>query len=227
MNSSHLLTDRLGAQVRSDDFESRLRATRTTRFVGERVALEPLTQDHEAGLFKAASHVGIWRYTQMHALGNPLPTEREAFHTDFMAVLASAERGERIPFATTLKATDQLVGSSSYCTLRPKHLGVEIGWTWLTPSTWGMGINAEAKLLMLRHAFEVAGCQRVEFETDALNERSRRALEALPATFEGVLRDWKRVYEVRRSSAVYSILDREWPEVKEHLKKRLAKRPLV
>lgn len=82
----------------------------------------------------------------------------------------------------------------------------------------------EAKLLMLGHAFDALGCQRVEFETDAENERSRRALAALPAQFEGIRRDDKLVRgDTRRSSAYYSVLDREWPAVRENLERRLAR----
>jgi RimJ/RimL family protein N-acetyltransferase len=99
----------------------------------------------------------------------------------------------------------------------------EIGWTWLTPSVWGSGANIEAKLLQLRYAFTQLACIRVEFETDQENTRSRRALEALPAYFEGILRDWRILPDGRRrSSAYYSILDHEWPDVQTNLEHRLA-----
>jgi len=130
-----------------------------------------------------------------------------------MAAFEEVAAGRQARFAT-LDAAGQPVGSTSFCTLRREDCGLEIGWTWLTPTAWGTGANAEAKLLQLRYAFEQLGCQRVEFYTDERNERSRAALAALPAQFEGVLRDIKLLSSGRRrSSAVYSILDREWPGV--------------
>jgi RimJ/RimL family protein N-acetyltransferase len=129
-------------------------------------------------------------------------------HTD-----ALFEAGREMRFAI-LDQGGSAIGSTSFCDIRPKNRAVEIGWTWLTPSAWGRGANAETKLLLLRHAFEVLGCHRVEFHTDERNERSRAVLAALPAHLDGVLRDWKEMSDGRwRSNAVYSILAAEWPRV--------------
>ena len=107
--------------------------------------------------------------------------------------------------------------------LAPEHLRLEIGSTWMNPSTWGTGANVEAKYLLLRHAFERLGCRRVEFKTDAANERARAALAALPARFEGIHRKHMLVRGgERRDSAWYSVIDDEWPEVKVGLEARLA-----
>ncbi|MEX2465183.1 MAG: GNAT family protein, partial [Gaiellaceae bacterium] len=104
----------------------------------------------------------------------------------------------------------------------PEHRGLEIGHTWLASSAWGSGANVEAKLLLLGHAFERLGCIRVEFKTDARNERSRAALEALPARFEGVFRSHMLVRGSElRDSAYYAIVDENWPEVKANLVRRL------
>jgi RimJ/RimL family protein N-acetyltransferase len=100
---------------------------------------------------------------------------------------------------------------------------VEIGWTWLHPSVWGTGVNVEAKLLQMQHAFEAWGCRRVEWKTDAANERSCRALEALGATFESVHRNHMLVRNgENRDSAWFSVTDTEWPGVRTHLESRLA-----
>jgi RimJ/RimL family protein N-acetyltransferase len=116
-----------------------------------------------------------------------------------------------------------VIGSTSYMELRPEHRSVEIGSTWLTPAAWSTGANAEAKLLMLTHAFEHASCIRVELKTDARNVRSRRAIEALPAHFEGIHRQHRVLSDgTLRDSAWYSVLDREWPEVRDQLRRRLA-----
>ena len=108
---------------------------------------------------------------------------------------------------------ERVFGSTRYLALRPEQRSLEIGWTWLHPDAWGTGINVEAKLLMLGHAFDTLGCRRVELKTDALNTRSRGAMEAMGATFEGIHRQHMLVRAgENRDSAWYSILDSEWPE---------------
>jgi RimJ/RimL family protein N-acetyltransferase len=115
-----------------------------------------------------------------------------------------------------------VLGSSSYMSVAPEHLRLEIGNTWMSPATWGSGANVEAKYLLLRHAFEVLGCRRVEFKTDALNERARGALAALPSEFEGIHRKHMLVRGgERRDSAWYAVIDDDWPEVRSALERRL------
>jgi RimJ/RimL family protein N-acetyltransferase len=186
------------------------------RLVGEIVSLEPLGLGHFEGLLAAAAHPEIWEWWPV----NPSASE-ESFRTWFDGALRAGADGRSSHFATLDVHSEMPIGSTSFCTPRPEHRGVEIGWTWLTPSAWRSGANAEAKLLQLDYAFEELGCIRVEFETDEQNERSRRALEALPARFEGIWRDWRLVGERRRSSAFYSILEREWPAVKKTLTERV------
>jgi RimJ/RimL family protein N-acetyltransferase len=121
------------------------------------------------------------------------------------------------------RTDDYVVGSTRFMTLRPEHRSVEIGWTWLAPTAWGTGANVEAKLLMLEQAFDRWGCRRVELKTDALNERSRGAMEALGAVFEGVHRKHLLVRGgENRDSAWYSVVDDEWPVVRARLEARLA-----
>ena len=116
----------------------------------------------------------------------------------------------------------ELVGHTSYLNVRPDDRVLEIGNTWVVPSTWGTGANTEAKLLLMTHAFEDEGYLRVEFKTDARNERSRAALAALPAQFEGVFRKHMLVRGgERRDSAWYAVIDDDWPEVKASLERRL------
>jgi len=115
------------------------------------------------------------------------------------------------------------VGSSSYLSIVPEHRRLEIGNTWMNPSTWGTGANTEAKYLLLRHAFEELGCIRVEFKTDAKNERARAALAAIPSQFEGIHRKHMVVREgERRDSAWYAVIDEDWPQVRAALERRLA-----
>ena len=181
------------------------------------VRLEPLAPRHERGLFDAAGEARVWRW-----MSHDASESRETFHEWFEDALGRSEAGTEAAFATLDARTGEPVGSTRYLALRPEHRGLEIGWTWLASSRWGTGANVEAKLLMLEHAFERLGCLRVEFKTDARNERSRGALAALPARFEGVFRKHMLVRGgERRDSAYYSIIDDEWPEVKGNLRRRL------
>jgi RimJ/RimL family protein N-acetyltransferase len=140
------------------------------------------------------------------------------------AALDAAAAGTELPLVTIRREDGRVVGSTRYLALRPEHRSVEIGWTWLHPDAWQTGINVEAKLLMLEHAFGPMGCHRVELKTDARNERSRAAMEALPAQFEGVHRKSMLVRGgQRRDSAWYSVIDDEWPEVRANLLRRLGR----
>ena len=109
-------------------------------------------------------------------------------HDYVESALANQAAGTEMPFTTIRQEDGRVLGSTRYLALRPEHRSLEIGWTWLTPEAWGTGANVEAKLLMLGDAFERLGCLRVELKTDARNERSRGAMAALPAQFEGVHR---------------------------------------
>jgi len=116
-----------------------------------------------------------------------------------------------------------VVGSTSYLNVVPEHRRLEIGHTWNDPAAWGTGANIEAKYLLLRHAFEELGMLRVEFKTDARNERARAALAALPAEFEGIHRKHMLVRGgERRDSAWYAVIDDDWPAVKAALERRIA-----
>jgi RimJ/RimL family protein N-acetyltransferase len=186
---------------------------------GRLVRLEPLATDHEEGLWRASRDPETWRW-----LSIAQPRTRAELRAYLDEALAHGADGSELPLATILRADHRLVGSTRFLALRPEHRSVEIGWTWLTPEAWGTGANVEAKLLMLEHAFETLGCLRVELKTDARNERSRRALAALPAQFEGVHRKHMLVRGgERRDSAWYSVLDDEWPAVRANLLRRLGR----
>jgi RimJ/RimL family protein N-acetyltransferase len=184
---------------------------------GRIVRLEPLSRDHEEGLWLASRDPQTWRW-----LSVVQPQTRDAWSAWMDQALAAAEAGSEIPFATISQASGDPIGSTRFLALRPEHRSLEIGWTWLHPSVWGTGVNVEAKLLMLRHAFEVWRCRRVELKTDARNERSRGAMEAMGATFEGIHRKHMLVRGgENRDSAWYSITDDEWPDVERRLTVRL------
>ena len=187
---------------------------------GRLVVLEPLAPEHEAGLYESARDMD-WSWMFVDASRSP-----EAFGRYFEAALENRRTGVEVPFATLDAASGKPIGSTRFLTLRPEHRGLEIGWTWLRRSHWSSGANVEAKLLQLEHAFERHDCMRVEFKTDARNERSRRALAALPAQFEGVFRKHMLVGDDRtrlRDSAYYAIVDDDWPAVKANLERRLGR----
>jgi N-acetyltransferase len=188
------------------------------RLEGRRVVLEPLSEAHEDGLWAASRAPETWRWLSVLQ-----PETRVEFRAYLDQALAAAADGSEIPFATLLDG--RVVGSTRYLALAPEFRRLEIGWTWLHPSVWGSGVNVEAKLLQLADAFDRLGCRRVELKTDALNERSRAAMAALPAEFEGVFRKHMLVRgDENRDSAWYAVVDDDWPEVRSNLERRLGAR---
>jgi N-acetyltransferase len=180
------------------------------RLEGGIVVLEPLEPHHAEGFREAAADKRIWRYM--------VTTDVEQW---IAAAYAEHATGARVQFV--IHRDGVVVGSSTYLSLAPEHLRLEIGNTWMNPSTWGTGANTEAKYLLLRHAFEVLGCRRVEFKTDANNERARAALAAIPSEFEGIHRKHMLVRGgERRDSAWYAVIDDDWPAVKSALEERIA-----
>ncbi|MGZ4351063.1 MAG: GNAT family N-acetyltransferase [Solirubrobacteraceae bacterium] len=195
-----------------------LRATLSGRLV----RVEPLAPEHEPGLIEAAGDPEMFAWMPVD-----MASSRDVLRDWLMSTLAAARDGSAVPFAIVEAASGRVLGSTRFLELRFEHLRAEIGWTWVTREAWGTGVNVETKLLLLEHAFERTGLRRVEFKTDARNERSRGALLALGATFEGVLRKHMVVRDGGpRDSAYYSVIDDEWPAVKAHLLDRLSAAPL-
>ena len=133
--------------------------------------------------------------------------------------LALAAAGTMVPFATRRAADGRVLGMTTFLNIDPSVPRAEIGSTWLAASAQRTGVNTEAKLLMLTHAFEVWGCARVEFRTHALNTQSRRAIERTGGQLEGILRQHMRLPNgLLRDTAQYAILDHQWPTVRVHLR---------
>jgi RimJ/RimL family protein N-acetyltransferase len=187
------------------------------RFTGRLVVAEPLTAEHEQGLVAAAGDAEMFAWMPVD-----MASSQEALHDWLAATLAAAQAGREVPYAIVSAQTGEVFGSTRFLEIRLEHLRAEIGWTWITRSAWSTGVNAETKLLLLEHAFETVGLRRIEFKTDARNQRSRGALLALGATFEGILRKHMVVRDNgERDSAYYSVIDDEWPAVKRRLHERL------
>ena len=189
----------------------------TPTLEGRIVRLEPLAERHADDLFEASRDPRVWRWLPILQ-----PQTRQEWQGWMDDALARTAGGLELAFATVLRENGRAVGSTRFLALRPEHRSLEIGWTWLRPESWSTGANTEAKLLQLQHAFEVFDCRRVEFKTDALNERARPALAALPSRFEGIHRNHMLVRDgENRDSAWFSIIDDEWPEVRSALRARL------
>jgi N-acetyltransferase len=185
---------------------------------GESVRLEPLSLDHLDGLVAVGLAPSLWRWT-LSLISTP-----DDMRAYVESALAARAAGTEMPFATIERASDRVVGSTRFLAPEHTHRRLEIGHTWVAPAWQRTAINSEAKLLMLGHAFESLGCNRVEFKTDSLNEQSRRALTRLGALEEGILRNHMISQGGRlRHSAYYSIIAAEWPAVRAGLEAGLAR----
>jgi RimJ/RimL family protein N-acetyltransferase len=187
---------------------------------GSTVRLEPIRAGHAELFWEIARNDldGIFRWIP-YRMQTP-----EDFQQLVAKALQEQERGESIVFTTAERASGRVVGSTRFMNIDRNNRRVEIGSTWIAPAWQRTAVNTEAKYLMLRHAFEVWGCLRVELKTDALNQKSRNAILRLGAKEEGTLRRHVVTWTGRvRDSVYFSILDAEWPEVKARLEEKLSK----
>ncbi len=184
---------------------------------GEVIKLEPLGMQHLDDLNQAGSGTEIWKYMPYGDLGAPGKMQ------EFIAELLKKQAaGTDLPFCVIYRETGKAIGMSRYLDIQPANRALEIGGTWYSTEFQRTRVNTECKLLLLQHAFEVLGYNRVQFKSDVRNERSRRAIERIGAQFEGILRDHLIMPDgTVRSSAYYSILACEWPDVKTKLIDRL------
>jgi RimJ/RimL family protein N-acetyltransferase len=184
---------------------------------GEFVRLEPLSlEKHFADLCAVGLDSEIWRWS-------PKQIKTRADLQNYIeTALDEQHRGVSLPFATVLKETGKAIGSTRFGNIDLANKRVEIGWTWIGLEFQRTFVNTEAKFLMLSHAFETWNCNRVELKTDALNERSRRAIVRIGAKEEGILRKHVVTDSGRLRDTVYfSILDDEWQAVKQNLQNKL------
>ena len=185
---------------------------------GYGVRLEPLTPAHQEGLGAAAADGRLWElwYTVV-----PAP---EQTGTYIATALDGQRAGHMLPWVVRELATGAIAGSTRYHDIAAPIDRVEIGYTWYATRWQRSHVNTACKLLLLTHAFEALGCQVVGFRTDNFNFASQRAIAALGARLDGVLRHHQaRRDGTVRNSVIYSILATEWPDVKRHLTTRLAR----
>ena len=188
---------------------------------GRHVRLEPLALTHHASLCAIGLDPELWEFIPYRVT---TPEDMAAY---IRTALEHQAAGSALPFATVHVSSHApsgtVIGSTRYMNIDRANRRVEIGATWIAPPWRRTAVNTEAKYLMLRHAFETLGCIRVELKTDALNQRSRNAIGRIGATEEGTLRQHMVTWSGRlRDSIYFSILDSEWPRVKQDLEQKLA-----
>ena len=183
---------------------------------GQYVRLEPLSLDHLSQLCEVGLEDSIWRWVPT-AVKTP-----DDLRKYIETALTLRDQGTALPFATIERPSNRAIGSTRYMNIDKANRRVEIGSTWVAVAWQRTPINTEAKYLMLRHAFEVLGCIRVELKTDALNEKSRNAILRIGAKQEGIFRQHMVMPTGRlRDSVYFSIIDSEWPAVKADLEAKL------
>jgi RimJ/RimL family protein N-acetyltransferase len=187
-----------------------------TTLPGEHVRLEPLDREHAEGLFEAGSDPAIWTWLAVRQ-----PADVEGMHRIIDKALSD---DSRLAWAQMDATTGEVAGTTSFYQIDPTHRILSIGHTWIGKRWQRTPLNGEAKLLMLRHAFEKLGAHRVSLETDIRNEASQRANERLGAQREGVLRAHRvRPDGTLRDTVVYSVIAQEWPAVEDKLVARLSR----
>ncbi|QBD75909.1 N-acetyltransferase [Ktedonosporobacter rubrisoli] len=180
---------------------------------GRIVRLEPLRLEHAGELYEASQDPSLWTYKP-----TPQPRSLAEMEQFIASVLRDQQAGKCLPFAIISLERGCVVGSTRYHSFQLHDYGLEIGWTWLTPTVQRTGVNTECKYLLLRHAFEVMEAIRVQLRTHHLNTNSQRAIARLGAVKEGVLRNHLIMPDGSyRHSVYYSIIQSEWPAVKARL----------
>lgn len=200
-------------------FEDKVMVVGPVTLTGRYVRLEPMLPEHVDELYEVGADPTLWRWT----------TNRVGSHDDLRdyvnEALAAQATGRALPFITRELTNGTVIGSTRFGEINREHKRVEIGWTWIAPRWQRTSANTEAKLLMLSHAFDTWGCVRVELKTDALNDRSRAAIERIGARLEGTLRNHMIAHDGRlRDTVYYSILAPEWPQIKTLLESKLERK---
>jgi RimJ/RimL family protein N-acetyltransferase len=202
----------------SDDIFTPLNIDLPMTLEGSVVRLEPIRRGHAQLFWDVAKNdvEDIFRWIPYSM------KTREDFEKLVDKAFVEQDRGESVVFATVERGSGKTIGSTRFMNIDRANKRVEIGSTWIAPAWQQTAVNTEAKYLMLRHAFEVWGCIRVELKTDALNKKSRNAILRIGAKEEGTLRRHLVTSTGRvRDTVYFSILDSEWPEVKARLESKL------
>ncbi|CAI8916971.1 GNAT family N-acetyltransferase [Pseudomonas zeae] len=188
-----------------------------TTLQGQRILLRPLRYSDADALLHAAADGELWNLTVTVV---PSPSTVDSY---LKKALDGRDAGTVMPFVIVLKDTGEVLGSTRFWKIDPLNRKLEIGSSWIAASWQKSFVNTEAKYLMLRHAFEVLDCVRVQFTTDENNQKSRNAILRLGAQQEGIVRHERIMPDGRKRNSVrFSIIDDEWPQVRLHLEQKLA-----
>jgi RimJ/RimL family protein N-acetyltransferase len=183
---------------------------------GSHVQLQPLSESHNDALCEVGLDPELWKWIPIQVL------DREQMLHYIRAALSDQAKGISLPFVTIDLASGKVVGSTRFLNIDLPNKRVEIGATWLAKPWQRSALNTEAKYLMMRHAFETLGCNRVEWKTDSLNTQSRNAILRLGAKQEGIFRQHMVTWSGRLRDTVYfSVIAPEWPEVKKNLEAKI------
>lgn len=198
---------------------SSLMVVEPVTLTGHCVQLEPMLPAHRDFFVDVGLDEELWRW-----IPDPVRTPEEmSAYVD--AALAQQASGVSLPFTIVERASGKVIGSTRYANIERVHRRIEIGWTWVATLWQRTPVNTECKYLLLRHAFEVLGCIRVELKTDSLNEKSRKAIARIGAREEGIFRNHMITSTGRiRHSVYFSVIDSEWPAVKARLEEKLKSR---
>lgn len=186
----------------------------------EDILLRPLTLDDAEAFYHAGNYPKLWQWVS--------PNQCQSLATAKRWIRQSLELeklGEHVPFVIIDKHSKNIIGTTRYCSIRRANRNIEIGFTFITPSFQRTHVNTQAKYTLLKHAFESLGAIRVEFRTHDQNQVSRKAIARIGATFEGVLRNLRILEDGSlRNTAMFSVTEQEWPEVKLSLEQKMANR---
>jgi len=184
--------------------------------IGKKAFIIPLQEKHLYELSEAGKFPEIWEHLQINL------STIDIMKNFIDESLINKEKGKELPFVIIDRSINKIVGFTKFLDLNLTHRGLEIGYTWFTPSAWSTGINCESKYLLLKYCFEGLKMIRVQFRTNHLNIRSQKAILKLGATYEGSFRNHSiRKDETYRDTLYYSITIEDWKEVKNNLEKKL------
>jgi RimJ/RimL family protein N-acetyltransferase len=187
---------------------------------GNQIYLEPLEERHAAELFAIGQDKNIWRYLPR----GPFTSEEDALQFVQHALLTRAF-GNELQFVIRVSSTGAVIGTTRYQDIQPQHSSVEVGWTFVDPSQWFRGAGTESSFLLVQHAIEDLGAERVWWKTDRRNLQTQKTLEKCGVHREGVLRRHLRTKDgSTRDSVIYSVLPEEWPDVKQRAEELMARR---
>jgi RimJ/RimL family protein N-acetyltransferase len=203
-----------------DTFQNRREPRMQIELEGQGIILRPLQYSDAQALLEAAADGELWNLTVTVV---PSATTLDSY---LKKAIDGREAGTVMPFVIVLKASGEVIGSTRFWKIDPLNRKLEIGSSWISARWQKSFVNTEAKYLMLRHAFEVLDCVRVQFTTDENNQKSRNAILRLGAQQEGIVRHERIMPDGRKRNSVrFSIIDDEWPQVRLHLERKLGVHP--